>query len=56
MPRKRREGEAGALARKLTSYAIVQSGSYHVEPLPDLDADFGPQLTDVGVVGVLKVT
>ncbi len=35
---------------------LAKSGSYHVEPLPDLDADFGPQLTDLGIVGVLKVS
>jgi hypothetical protein len=37
------------------SLAPLQSQTYHVEPLPDMEADFGTRISDIGVVGILKV-
>uniref|UniRef100_A0A7R9YWX4 RING-type E3 ubiquitin transferase n=1 Tax=Chlamydomonas euryale TaxID=1486919 RepID=A0A7R9YWX4_9CHLO len=33
----------------------IISSAFHVEPLPDMDADFGPGISDIGVVGLLKL-
>ncbi|KAG1664647.1 hypothetical protein FOA52_011784 [Chlamydomonas sp. UWO 241] len=41
-------------ARVVRADVYVISQAYHVEPLPDMEADFGDRISDIGVVGILK--
>lgn len=36
--------------------ACAQVSSYDLEPLPDLEADFGPSVPSMGIEGVLRVS